>query len=83
MLFRRIAMKDKENDVFVSKEMKTSDVMDKFPVAREVFSEYGMLCMDCSFSDEETVEESCRVHAMDPEAVIAFLNEKIAEEGQN
>ena len=65
---------------FVTKDMLTSDVMDKYPVAARIFSEYGMLCMDCALSDEETIEESCRVHAMDPDAVIGFLNAKIGEE---
>jgi hybrid cluster-associated redox disulfide protein len=60
--------------------MKTSEMLDKYPAAMEIFTEYGMLCMDCVCSEEETVEESCRVHLMDVDSVIDTINEKIAEE---
>ena len=63
----------------VTGDMKTSDVLDKYPVAMEVFEEHGMLCMDCVCSEEETVAESCLVHCMDADAVIGLINKKIRE----
>ena len=73
---------DKRKDYLegpVTGDMKTSDMLDRYPVAMEVFSEYGMLCMDCVCSEEETVEESCQVHCMDAGEVISFINRKILE----
>jgi len=67
----------------VTGEMKTSDVLDRYPVAMEIFTEHGMLCMDCVCSEEETVAESCQVHCMDADAVIDLINRKIRESADN
>ncbi|MDD6155392.1 MAG: DUF1858 domain-containing protein [Eubacteriales bacterium] len=63
----------------VTPDMITLDVLDKYPVVYEIFLKYGMLCMDCMASAEETIGESCRVHCMDVDAVLDLINRSIAD----
>ena len=58
--------------------MKTAEVLEKYPKAKEVLEEYGMLCGGCWCAEAETLEEACAVHCMDPEAVIAYLNDVVS-----
>lgn len=61
----------------VTADMLTSDVLDRYPEVYEIFLKYGMLCMDCICADEETLEESCRVHCMDVDAVVDLINRSV------
>ena len=61
----------------ISGDMKTAEVLEKYPEAAEVLAEYGMLCGGCFCAEAETLEEACAVHCMDKDAVIALLNKTI------
>ena len=38
----------------------------------------GMQCLGCMASPGETVEEACAVHGVDPDALVAELNDYFA-----
>ena len=42
------------------------------------FLEMGMHCLGCPSSQGESVEEACMVHGLDPEVLVAKLNEFLA-----
>ena len=61
----------------ITGDMKTAEVLEKYPKAAEALEEYGMLCAGCFCAEAETLEEACAVHCMDPDAVIEYLNDVI------
>ena len=61
----------------ITGDMKTAEVLEKYPKAAEVLEEYGMLCSGCFCAEAETLEQACAVHCMDPDAVIDLLNKVI------
>lgn len=65
----------------ITGDMKTAEVLEKYPKAAEVLAEYGMLCSGCWCAEAETLEEACAVHCMDAEAVITYLNQ-VVENGK-
>ena len=42
------------------------------------FFEMGMHCLGCPASRGETVEEACMVHGVDPDTLVAAINEYLA-----
>ncbi len=62
----------------ITGDMKTAEVLEKYPEAAEVLEEYGMLCSGCFCAEAETLEQACAVHCMDPDAVISLLNDVIS-----
>lgn len=65
------------DDVFVTGDMKTFEVLEKYPEAEELLAENGMFCAGCWCAEAETLEQACALHCMDTEAVIEALNERI------
>lgn len=61
----------------ITGDMKTAEVLEKYPEAAEVLEEYGMLCSGCFCAEAETLEQACAVHCMDPDAVVSLLNDVI------
>ena len=43
-----------------------------------IFLSTGMHCLGCMASHGETVEEACAVHGVDPDALVAELNDYFA-----
>lgn len=66
-------------EVYVTRDMKTTDMLVKYPEARAVFEENGMFCMGCMCAEAETVEEALAIHCMDIDAVIDAVNERIRD----
>ena len=62
---------------FVTREMNTAEMLEKYPEAAELLEEYGMICTGCLYAGEETLEQALSVHCMDVDAVIDALNERI------
>lgn len=62
----------------ITGDMKTAEVLEKYPEAAEVLEEYGMLCSGCFCAEAETLEQACAVHCMDPDAVVSLLNDVIS-----
>ena len=43
-----------------------------------LYTSTGMHCLGCMASHGETVEEACAVHGVDPDALVAELNDYFA-----
>ncbi len=67
------------DDGFVTRDMKTTEVLRRYPEAREIFMENGMMCEGCMCAEAETMEEALAIHCMDIDAVIDAINERIKE----
>ena len=42
----------------------------------DVFVGFGMFCIFCHLSEDETIEEACEVHEIDQDLLIKKLNEQ-------
>ncbi|HJB41805.1 MAG TPA: DUF1858 domain-containing protein [Candidatus Gemmiger avicola] len=45
-----------------------------------IFQNAGMHCLGCMAAHGETVEQACQVHGLDPDALIAQLNDYFAKQ---
>lgn len=59
----------------VTKDMVIGDILDLDGTTAKFFLEMGMHCLGCPASRGETLEEACEVHNVDPEDLVAQLNE--------
>lgn len=62
----------------VTKDMIIRDVLAVDPGTAQFFFEIGMHCLGCPSASGETVEEACAVHGADADALIAKLNDYLA-----
>ncbi len=62
----------------VTKDMLIGDILDADRGTAVFFFEMGMHCLGCPASRGETVEEACMVHGVDPDTLIAAINEYLA-----
>ena len=63
----------------VTKDMIIRDVLAVDPGTAKYFFEIGMHCLGCPSASGETVAEACAVHGADSDALIAKLNEYLAD----
>ncbi len=62
----------------INKDMLIGDILDNDSGTAVFFFEMGMHCLGCPASRGETVEDACAVHGVDPDALIARVNEYLA-----
>ncbi len=62
----------------VTKNMIISEVLALDPGTAPFFFEIGMHCLGCPSASGESVEEACAVHGADADALVAKLNEYLA-----
>ena len=62
----------------IEKTTIIGDVLDIAPETAPLFMAIGMHCLGCMASHGETVEEACAVHGVDPDALVAELNDYFA-----
>ncbi len=70
-----------EKTVYVTKEMLTGDIVLKYPEAAIALMECGMGCVSCPASAAESLWDAALVHGLEPEEVINYVNERLAELG--
>lgn len=63
----------------VTKEMNIMEVVEKYPVAVEVFQRHGLGCVGCMIASGETIGEGIAAHGLDADSVIAEINSLIKE----
>ncbi len=51
------------------------------PRVADVFEAHGMACMECMGVTTGSIEDGARMHGIDPEVILAELNELVAVEG--
>ena len=59
----------------ITGDMLISEVIELVPDIAPVFFEFGMHCLGCACAHGETVAQAAEVHGVDPEVMIARLNE--------
>ena len=61
----------------VTKDMNIMEVVEKYPIAVEVFQRHGLGCVGCMIASGETLAEGIEAHGLDAEAIISEINELI------
>ncbi|MDD4344303.1 MAG: DUF1858 domain-containing protein [Eubacteriales bacterium] len=61
----------------ITKDMGITDTVQKYPETIEVFMRFGMGCIGCAAASFENIEEGALVHGIDPDEIVAKLNEAV------
>jgi hybrid cluster-associated redox disulfide protein len=70
----------------ITRDMKVIDIVENFPEVIPILMEYGLHCVGCYFSAEDTLEAGARTHGLDGEEIemmIEDANEIIEELDKN
>ena len=62
----------------ITKDMLIGDILDADRGTAKYFLEMGMHCLGCPASRGESVEQACRVHGVDADALVDEINEYLA-----
>lgn len=62
----------------ITKDTIIGEILDMDQTTAPFFLEMGMHCLGCPSSRGETVEQACMVHGVDPDDLLAKVNEMIA-----
>ncbi len=63
----------------VTKDMRIGDILAINELIAPFLMQNGMGCVYCPASQEESLEEACEVHGIDPDALAEDLNDVIRE----
>ena len=63
--------------MIITKETIIGDILDMDKSTAPFFLEMGMHCLGCPASRGESIEEACMVHGVDPDELVAKLNEHL------
>ncbi|MCI9566860.1 MAG: DUF1858 domain-containing protein [Lawsonibacter sp.] len=58
----------------ITKDTIIGDILKVAPQAAPIFMGIGMHCLGCPTSQGETVEQACKVHGVDVEALLDKVN---------
>ena len=61
----------------VTKNMGIIEIVQNHPESLEVFAKYGLGCIGCAAARFENLEAGAKVHGVDPEQMVAEINELI------
>lgn len=61
----------------VTKDMGIIEIVQDHPESLEVFAKYGLGCIGCAAARFENLEAGAKVHGVDPEQMVAEINELI------
>jgi len=64
----------------INESTLVGDIVDKYPEAVPVLQEYGMHCLGCASSRNETLYQACMVHGLSAKEIMDAVNAKLAEE---
>ena len=62
----------------ITKDTIIGDILTIGAQTAPLFMNIGMHCLGCPASRGETVEQACMVHGVDPDDLLAKVNEMIA-----
>lgn len=62
----------------ITKETAIGDILDFDRGTSVFFLQMGMHCLGCPASRGETIEEACAVHGVNPDELVAKINEYLA-----
>ena len=58
----------------ITKDMLIGDILDMDSNTAQFFFEIGMHCLGCPASRGESVEDACKVHGTDCDALVSKIN---------
>jgi len=58
----------------ITKDMKISEILRRYPETLPVFESYGLDCYDCQIAEFEELEHGASVHKVDITSLLAELN---------
>lgn len=61
----------------ITKDTVIGDILDIDSSTAPYFLEMGMHCLGCPASRGETIEQACMVHGVNPDELVAKLNNHI------
>lgn len=61
-------------DFEITKDMTISSVLKLDESMSDVFIGFGMFCIFCHLSENETIAEACQVHDIDSDFLVSKLN---------
>ena len=61
----------------VTKDMGIIEIVQNYPESLEVVAKYGLGCIGCAAARFENLEAGAKVHGVDPEQMVAEINELI------
>ena len=61
----------------VTKDMGIMDIVTAHPESLEIFAKFGMGCIGCAAARFENLEAGAKVHGIDPDEMVAAINEVI------
>ena len=59
----------------ITKDTIIGSILDEAPDTAPFFLEMGMHCLGCPASRGESIEQACRVHGVDCDALLKKLND--------
>ena len=77
-IFNMLKKNEENKTMQVTRETIIGDILDMDRTTAPYFMEIGMHCLGCMASHGETVEEACAVHGVDPDELVAELNDYFA-----
>jgi len=73
--------KSKESSKEITRDMTLAEIIEKNPAMADHLVDEGLYCGGCPLSSFETIENGALGHGLDPDELIASLNEKSKENG--
>lgn len=67
----RIKMKNE----FIKKDMLMIDIITQYPEVAPILMGYGLHCIGCHFSGDDTLEIGAKMHGMDEETIEMMLKD--------
>ncbi|MEW6408011.1 MAG: DUF1858 domain-containing protein [Patescibacteria group bacterium] len=59
----------------ITKSQTISEIIKKYPQTIEIFFKYGLHCIGCAISANETLEEGARGHGLTDKEIAKILRE--------
>ena len=63
----------------ITKDMTIKDIIEIDLDLADVFFAFGMFCIGCEMSSNESLEEACAVHEIDVDELLQALNIAISD----
>ena len=57
----------------INRDTIIGSIINNYPQAMSIFQEIGMHCLGCAMASEETVEQACVGHGVDPDEFLDYL----------
>jgi hybrid cluster-associated redox disulfide protein len=61
----------------ITKKIKFSELIEKYPESIEILLDNGMHCFGCAMASFETLEQGCIAHGLNPDEIVVKINNKL------